>query len=135
MGGRAGRRAGGDALPSPLRDCLLCPSLPPCPPAAHLLHSLHPSGCLQVCESILTVTGGVLLAETDGDNECPAGSYYDAEEACVACPVGYTCPGGAPEEAKIIPCPDSESSQAAAGNMAACRACFVWSCAPIRASP
>ncbi|PSC75222.1 serine threonine [Micractinium conductrix] len=60
----------------------------------------------EICTSTLRVLGGDILGATPAPvDACPPGSYYDTEEMCPTCPVGFSCPGNEdPELAKIVPC-------------------------------
>lgn len=69
----------------------------------------------EVCTTTLTVTGGNVLGKgnmpvprTPHSWKCPAGSFYDEEEVCPICPVGYTCPDNGSGALQKIPCPPSE---------------------------
>lgn len=79
-----------------------------------LLRDMPGPAVPEVCTSQLTVTGGDILGSgLPATWSCPPGTYYHNKEVCPICPVGYTCPGGAPLEADRIPCEPSEYPEVA----------------------
>ncbi|PSC70770.1 histidine-tRNA cytoplasmic isoform B [Micractinium conductrix] len=61
----------------------------------------------RMCVTTVNVVGGQVARRplSGADTSCPPGTYYDQDELCPACPPGYSCPGGDPEQALLNPCP------------------------------